>query len=483
MFRKKCIRCKKMGWFWQFGWKKESKPNPFLSDRIVTLMYCPECSGTDWTDRPSIFKPNVEKLKAKRNIRGLIKAANYRKNRTIRKNAVMTLAELGNSLAVDPLTISLKKDPDPRVRISAAEALSRLGGPRAVEPLVAALQDSDWNVRQVAWDELSKIDPSRAKSEKVSKLCGTLHDRLPGIGFCYGFQERAAAAKQLGHLGGARATEALIAALATSTSAGHWEVNKSAAEALGEIGDPRAIKPLMLAIKESGVTTSLRDAARMALDRINPNWAKSKEARKAVPQLLTTLKGDDWPLWTATAETLGQIGDLRAVESLISMLRNSDTWAVFEDTRKELRKVMAAALMEITGEKECGEDANKWLARWKRIKQTGIDRSTRIDNKKLIASFEESLNQYIKACEVSEELAKALDKPYNSIDMERRLRKAHKTVKQAERVCVKAAKNLRDCDDSSLALEVLEKALLNSHVQCEGHVLSAVQETIEYIKS
>lgn len=59
--------------------------------------------------------PNVEKLAARRNVNGLVKALNYEK--------------------------------DVQVRCAAAEALGKIGDAHAVESLVAALKDGNRHVR------------------------------------------------------------------------------------------------------------------------------------------------------------------------------------------------------------------------------------------------------------------------------------------------------------------------------------------------
>ena len=64
-----------------------------------------------------LFKPNVIKLAAKKDIEGLIKAL---------------------------------KDKDSDVREEAAEALGEIGDDRAVEPLTKALKDEDSSVRSKA---------------------------------------------------------------------------------------------------------------------------------------------------------------------------------------------------------------------------------------------------------------------------------------------------------------------------------------------
>ena len=249
-----------------------------------------------------------------------------------------------------------------------------------------------------------KIDPDVAKPDRVSELIYTLNGRsLSGGFFLHGFQERAAAARELGQKGGPHAVEALIAALAGDTAAGHWEANVAAAEALGEIGDPRATRPLVVAL--TAFTTSLREAARKALTKIDPNWPRSEAAREAIPELIATLENDDWTLWEFSATVLGEIGDSRAIEPLISKLENSNQWPVRDDTRRELRQAMSRALAEITGE-GFGEDAEKWLQWWKQKGRTNEG----VDATKTVQRFEESLSRYLSACDETDKVLDKMDK-------------------------------------------------------------------------
>lgn len=80
--------------------------------------------------------PNIEKLKAKGNVQGLLKALNYKKNSKLCIAAVKALGEIGESTAVEPLIeISLGNDTN-EMRIQAIDSLAKLGDTRAIEPLL-----------------------------------------------------------------------------------------------------------------------------------------------------------------------------------------------------------------------------------------------------------------------------------------------------------------------------------------------------------
>ena len=70
--------------------------------------------------------PNIEKMKVKRNVKGLIKALGYQKDKLIRQHAAEALGFIGDTHAIEPLIATLK-DNDRWVRDEAADALNKLG--------------------------------------------------------------------------------------------------------------------------------------------------------------------------------------------------------------------------------------------------------------------------------------------------------------------------------------------------------------------
>jgi len=108
-----------------------------------------------------LFKPNLEKMKAKKDIKGLIKAMKDKDN-MVRRNAVSALGEIGDASNIDPLIQALR-DEDTDVCYRAAQSLGNLGDKRAVEPLIKALSDSRAGVRSGAGEALGKIKDPRAE--------------------------------------------------------------------------------------------------------------------------------------------------------------------------------------------------------------------------------------------------------------------------------------------------------------------------------
>jgi HEAT repeat protein len=118
--------------------------------------------------------PNVEKMRQKKDVKGLIKALGDEKDSDVRGNAAQALGTIGDARAVEPLIIRALGDSDYRVRWNAAEAIGTIGDARAVEPLIRALGDSDWRVLWNAARALGKIGDPRA----VEPLILLLRDPL-----------------------------------------------------------------------------------------------------------------------------------------------------------------------------------------------------------------------------------------------------------------------------------------------------------------
>ena len=56
---------------------------------------------------PLFGPPNVDKLKAKRDVKGLSRALSYQKDDEVRRRAAKALGEIGDAQAVEPLTAAL----------------------------------------------------------------------------------------------------------------------------------------------------------------------------------------------------------------------------------------------------------------------------------------------------------------------------------------------------------------------------------------
>jgi HEAT repeat protein len=202
---------------------------------------------------------------------------------TVRREAVVTLGEMGDERCVVPLVNSLR-DGDWQVREAAVEALGQVGSP-AVEYLVKMLRD--WDIRKSAIRSLGKIKDERVLAPLMQQLH---HDE---------FKDDATEA--LVELG-APAVEGLVGALKDKDEM----VRKQAIIALGRIKDAAAIDPLIDMLKDPDWFSRLTAAAalekigdergrlaikplmkdpdmvvRMRVERILAAWKKSKETANA----------------------------------------------------------------------------------------------------------------------------------------------------------------------------------------------------------
>ena len=133
-------------------------------------------------------------------------------------------------------------------------------------------------------------------------------------------EKRVESAKALGNIGDIRAVEPLIIALKDKSS----KVRKAVANALGTIGDTSALEPLLLlSIKDSD--SDVREVVAKALEKIDPNWSKSKAVQKVFPQIISFLKDKTFIVREESAKALGIIGDIRAVEPLIIALKDKSS--------------------------------------------------------------------------------------------------------------------------------------------------------------
>ncbi len=119
------------------------------------------------------FKPNVDKLKEKGDVRGLIKALKH-KDVSIRRNAAKALGDLKASDAIDALIKALS-DEDVGVRIEVARALGKLKDSKAIEPLLEVVRkDESLDVKIEAAKALKEIGYSKATELLVGLVSQSL---------------------------------------------------------------------------------------------------------------------------------------------------------------------------------------------------------------------------------------------------------------------------------------------------------------------
>jgi HEAT repeat protein len=228
-------------------------------------------------------------------------------------------------------------------KIEAIRMLARLGDPRAGIALAGVMKDDDEDVRQ-------------ATLEALEHMAGIL--------------DEATAAALLEHLQDDRIRDRITTLLgAIPTSIGPLSerlkdpdesIRERAAEILAQLLDPRSADAFVDAMSDPNLRDlatdtlrklgAIRDRIDQLLDDLRTvDESELKEGvrqetviqlhrigRPAVEILLEYLDDDDWIVREAAADTLGKIGDVRAVEPLMERLRSDNDTGVKEHAVKSL---------------------------------------------------------------------------------------------------------------------------------------------------
>jgi len=319
----------------------------------------------------SLFgSPDVEKLKAKGDVKGLIKALSYKKDPATRRAAAEALGEMGDVRAVEPLLAALRADES--IRIPAIKALGQIGDTRAVRILVSARANKDEETAQAGLEALRQLGPAG-----VDAVTAILQNTEQETVF------RVMAAQALGQIGDPRAFEPLLATFQEDDPTG-W-LAEAAAEALGTLGDSRAFDPLVATLNDKDADEGLREASAKALGHLGDS--------RAVESLIATFEetdpdGYEWPLQTSSAQALAELGDSRAVDAILKALEDYaiEYWEFQYAMVKALEQLgdqrAAGSLIELFGAEffcaqeeaievlrtltgqDLGEDPERWKQWW-----------------------------------------------------------------------------------------------------------------------
>lgn len=190
------------------------------------------------------------------------------------------------------IQIDLLSDPDWVVRREAVITLGEMGDERCIEPLVRSLRDGDWQVREAAVDALAMIG-----SPAVDLLIRYLRD----------WDARKSAIKALGKINDERVLDPLISLLRND------EFKDDATQALAELGEP-AVGRLLECLNDKDEV--VRKQAIHALGEI--------KHQSAVDALIEKLKDPDWFTRLKAADALEKIGDPRGRDAIKPLLKDPD---------------------------------------------------------------------------------------------------------------------------------------------------------------
>lgn len=215
-------------------------------------------------------------------------------DRAVRDAAIAALLAIGEP-AVTTLGACLS-DPVLTVQELASSVLATIADARVLTPLMAALKSSDWIVRMHAAKALGRIKDPGA----VAPLVPLLQDSVKAVR-----EETSTALAAIG--------EAALSPLLAALTHAEWLVRLHAVEALGKTRFPEAVNPL-LSVLFNDHDRAVREDAIRALGQIGDG--------RAVEFLVTVMKEPG--LRPLAVEALGQIGDRRAVPVLINVLEGVD---------------------------------------------------------------------------------------------------------------------------------------------------------------
>jgi len=198
---------------------------------------------------PLFGPPKIEKMLTKMDVKGLIKALGYKKDRIVREHAVEALGQIADPLAVEPLIDILNHGSVP-LRMTALQTGLGLELDRSLslyemeQALDFAIKETDKSIRKTAALALGEIGDQRAL-----KPLGDLFINKDVA------DVRVAAAIALGNIGEpCRSSRPAMTGLSFALDDDSKFVRIAAAEALGKIGDPDSVHSLVLALEDDDET-------------------------------------------------------------------------------------------------------------------------------------------------------------------------------------------------------------------------------------
>ncbi len=239
----------------------------------------------------------------------LVKALSS-EDRFTRRETAYAMEDLKDLTVVPLLAKALKSDPEPEVRRASMKALYGLVGEKVLPLIADALADGSGQVRSYAAHFLGD-----AKAVQYA-------DRLTALVTDDDARVRESGARALGYMGPA-GEKGLLVALRDSSP----RVVSMATGGLGRCATEAAVPSLIGFIRNSRDDNDRLAAVRALGHTKSPN---------AVLLLIELM--NDPKLIRAVAESLGEIGDRRAVPALATALKDPDTW---------IRQKVALALEQI----------------------------------------------------------------------------------------------------------------------------------------
>ncbi len=223
------------------------------------------------------------------------------KNVEVRRETVLALKRLGATQSVPILIETLRTEKDFWVKYDIARALGTLGDQRAVYALINALmKEKNWYVKSACIEALGRIGSDKAMSILFNIL---ITDAGEDAGWA-----RTKAAWALAAIG-----EKSIPLLTNALRDNEESTRRRAGWALIKIGNP-SVKLLISSLREINKFTRERVAQTLG-------WIGDE---RAVNSLLWALKDEEPSVVSAAAWALGRIGSPAALSELQSLVNNEN---------------------------------------------------------------------------------------------------------------------------------------------------------------
>jgi len=271
-------------------------------------------------------KPSIEKLKAKRDVDGLIKELKYDEKYSggdyERNAAAEALGQIGDERAVEPLIAALNEYRGPR--IAAANALGQFRNERALKALIHTYYSESTNTNTFTKNP-SLVSVAESALVQVSKKLGV--EAIPLIIANY----LELGARKALVLMGDDAVALLIPYLKNEDK----HIRLRTARLLAEARDVRAVEPLLAVLMED----KERDVRRDVVDALG----EIGDVRAVEPLLAVLIEDKEQPvnlgmrtLRECAVEALGKIGGVPVVESLVMALKDTRIRSQAAETLQKL---------------------------------------------------------------------------------------------------------------------------------------------------
>ncbi len=234
--------------------------------------------------------------------------------------------------AVVALSRSLVRDAFWGVRREAARALTSASGPAALKALLKGCRDAHAKVRRACTTALGHF---AGNSQAIAVLDSLLkHDPSYFV--------RAEAVKALCKADPHRTLRVIRYALKQNS---HNEVIRRAGiKCLTELDVKKALKIARNWVKD-GRPYQVRAEALKTLGKLDSSKTLSGDLHQTIQQiLLTQLKDENFRVWRAAVEALGETGDSRALPALQERLEQEKHFSWAQDIRKAIRKIQQREL-------------------------------------------------------------------------------------------------------------------------------------------